>query len=173
MNRIIHIFMILATIGLVGCRKEIGGTNVRIKDPVRHYIPVLQGDDLQMIWRLYNDGPNPLVISDIQPACSAIQLISERPSLIPVGDSAIMVFVYSSEENINLAKHTIRIFGNILPYGVAEMAFDVSVVRPTPNHTDFEERLLKRLHETDMQQLKKRRNDYWTDDQQWHEYYEY
>lgn len=173
MKRIYIILLLLPAFLCISCRKEIGGTNVRIKDPVRHYIPLLQGDDLQMIWRLYNDGPNPLIISDIQPACSAIRLISEQPSLIPVGDSAIMVFVYSSEENINLAKHTIRVFGNIMPDGVAEMAFDVSVVRPTPNHSDFEERLLKQLHQPDSQHPQTRRNDYRTDDLQTHEYYEY
>lgn len=173
MKRILYIVMILMAVFFWSCRKEIGGTNVRIKDPVRHYIPLLQGDELQMIWKLYNDGPNPLIISDIQPACSAIKLISEKPSLIPKGDSAIMVFVYSSEENINLARHTIRVFGNILPDGMAEMKFDVTVVRPTPNHTDFEERLLKRLHEPAALQSSTRRNDYRTDDMQTHEYYEY
>ncbi len=173
MKQIYLVMIGVTAVIITGCRKEIGGTNVRIKDPVRHYIPVLQGDELQMIWRLYNDGPNPLIISDIQPPCSAIRLVSEQPSLIPVGDSAIMVFIYSSEENINLAKHTIRIFGNINPKGVAEMSFDVSVVRPTPNHTDFEERLLKRLHQTNPLQSKTRKNDYRTDDMQTHEYFEY
>lgn len=175
MKHVQHYILILiaAVAVLSSCRKEVGGTHVTVKDPVRHYIPLLQGDELQMIWRLYNEGPNPLIISDIQPACSAIRLVSEQPSLIPVGDSAIMVFVYSSEENINLAQHTIRVFGNILPDGVTEMYFDVSVVRPTPNHTDFEERLLKRLHQQNPLHSKSRRNDYTTDEQEYHEYFEY
>ena len=172
-KRIWIVGLVLTAMLFVGCRKEIGGTNVRIKDPVRHYIPILQGDELQMMWRLYNDGPNPLIISDIQPACSAIRLISEKPSLVPQGDSALMVFVFRSDENINLAQHTIRVFGNILPNGVAEMQFDVSVVRPTPNHTDFEERLLKKLNEPHLYQNNTRRNNYTTDSLVMHQYYEY
>ena len=171
-GRINIIGILLLAVFLAGCRKEIGPTNVRVKDPVRHYIPILQGDELQMMWRLYNDGPNPLIISDIQPACSSISLISEQPSLVPVGDSALMVFVFRSDENINLAKHTIRVFGNIVPDGVAEMQFDVSVVRPTPNHTDFEERLLKKLNEPAMFQGNTRRNNYTTDTIT-HRYFEY
>ena len=68
--------LVVAATLFTGCRKEIGATNVRLKDPVRHYIPILQGDDLQMLWWLYNDGPNPLIITDIQPACSAISMAS-------------------------------------------------------------------------------------------------
>lgn len=170
-NSYIIAIMLLAVL-FTGCRKEIGPTNVRVKDPVRHYIPILQGDELQMMWRLYNDGPNPLIISDIQPACSTIRLASEQPSLVPVGDSALMVFVFRSDENINMAKHTIRIFGNIVPDGVVEMQFDVSVVRPTPNHSDFEERLLKKLNEPAMFQGNTRRNNYTTDTTT-HRYFEY
>ncbi|MBO4454507.1 MAG: hypothetical protein J5761_05575 [Paludibacteraceae bacterium] len=171
--RILSVILVLAAMVMVGCRKEVGGTNVRVKDPVRHYIPILQGDELQMLWWLYNDGPNPLIVTSIQPACSAISLVSERPSLVPVGDSALMVFVFQSDENINLATHKIRIFGNIIPKGVTEMQFSVSVVRPTPNHSDFEERLLKRLHEPQFfENNKTRRNDY-TTDSILHHYYEY
>lgn len=163
MKRFLPYYLIILTFLFAACRKEIGGTNVRVKDPVRHYLPILQGDELQMMWWIYNDGPNPLIITDVLPACSAIQLTSTNPSLLPVGDSALMVFVFHSDENINLAKHTIRIFGNILPKGVAEMQFDVSVVRPTPNHTDFEERLLKKVHDPRLFPTNTRRNNYTTD----------
>lgn len=145
------------------CRKEVGPTYVHVGDSVRHYLPIIQGDELRMLWKVYNDGPNPLIISDVQPACSAIRLTTEMPTLIPVGDSAVMIFAFNTAENINYTEHTIRVFGNIEPTGEAEMHFDVTIVPPSMLQVDFEERLLRKLTEEDVASGKTRKNLYYTD----------
>ena len=136
---LIYIFLILNSSFFVACRKVVGPTNVRINDPDRHYLPILQGDILRMYWTLYNDGPQPLVITQVQPACSAITLDSEMPDVIINGDSLIMIFDFDTEKNVNMSDHTIRLFGNIYPDGVTELHFDINVVRPSPDNSDYEE----------------------------------
>ena len=59
------IVCMVAVMPLTGCRKVVGPTQVRVVDPVRHYLPILQGDILRMYWTICNDGPEPLVISEI------------------------------------------------------------------------------------------------------------
>lgn len=123
----------------LGCRKIVGPTRVYVVDPVRHYLPILQGDILRMYWTIQNGGPEPLVIDEIQPSCSAITLHSQYPDVIIKGDSCILVFDFDTDKNILLTHHIIRIFGNIDPTGVIEMEFDVNIVRHTPDQSDFEE----------------------------------
>ena len=119
-----------------GCRKLVGPTKVRIVDNGRHYVPILQGDILRMYWSLHNEGPEPLVIDEVQPACSAIRLMSELPDVVIPGDSIVMIFDFDTDKNTNLATHYIRVFGNIKPSGVAEMLFDVNIVRGTLDLSD-------------------------------------
>ncbi len=128
----------------VGCRKLVGPTRVRVIDNGRHYVPILQGDVLRMFWTIHNDGPEPLVIEEIQPSCSAIKLISALPDVVINGDSVVLIFDFDTDKNTNLATHTIRIFGNIIPAGETEMRFDVNIVRPTVDMADYEERYFSR-----------------------------
>ena len=118
---------------------------MRIEDPVRHYLPVIQGDELRMYWKIYNDGPNTLILTDVLPSCSAVKLAADYPRLVQVGDSAVLEFRYLSDENINLAEHAIRLYGNMLPKGEAKMLFDVTVVPSSQRRADFEEQLLHRI----------------------------
>lgn len=168
MNNIIRHtkFLLLFSLLLIsfGCRKVVGPTNIRIEDPDRHYLPILQGDILRMYWTLYNDGPEPLVISQIQPACSAISLDSKIPDIIISGDSLVMIFDFDTEKNVNMANHTIRLFGNIFPTGVTELTFDVNVVRPSVDNSDFEEHFFAPGIADDVKNGKHVRiNNYYTD----------
>ena len=44
------------------CKKILGPTKVEIEDSVRHYLPVVLGDDVRMIWVIKNVGNENLVI---------------------------------------------------------------------------------------------------------------
>ena len=127
-----------------GCRKLVGPTHVSVVDNCRHYVPMLQGDILRMYWTLLNEGPEPFVIEEVQPSCSAITLMSELPDVVIPGDSVVMIFDFDTDKNINMTKHYIRVFGNIDPDGVAEMVYDVNIVRGTLENIDYEERFFNR-----------------------------
>ena len=138
-----------------GCRKLVGPTNVTVIDNNRHYVPILQGEILRMVWLVRNDGPHPLVIEQVQPACSAITLVSTVPDVIIPGDSIVMIFDFDTDKNINLTEHCIRLFGNIEPEGCAEMVFDVNIVRGTIENLDYEERFFARNEASGMRGDKK------------------
>lgn len=144
-----------------GCRKLVGPTKVTVVDNDRHYVPILQGEILRMYWTLRNDGEEPFVIEDVQPACSAIKLVSDPPAVVVQGDSAVMIFDFDTEKNVNMTSHIIRIYGNAIPDGKVELLFDVNVVRGTLGKTDYEERFFSRYEGDGSQQGKKiRRNAY-------------
>ena len=133
-----------------GCRKLVGPTNVEVVDNGRHYVPILQSDVLRMFWTIRNHGPEPLVIEEVQPSCSAIELVSSVPDVIIAGDSVVMIFDFDTDKNINMAKHYIRVYGNILPNGEAEMWFDINIVRHTVDRSDFEEHYFDRTSPQDV-----------------------
>lgn len=139
-----YVSKIVLTLGLLlalcGCYKQVGPTHLYVQDPVRHYLPIVQGNKLKLEWKLRNDGPYPLVIEDIQPACMAIELVSEVPHVIAAGDSLYIIYEFNTDYTIGFAQHYIRIFGNIVPDGHKTLSFDVHVVRPALDHSDTEEK---------------------------------
>ena len=124
---------------LVGCRKVVGPTDIHVQDPMRHYFPVIMGHDVQQNWLLFNDGNSPLVISAIQPDCSDIEFAVAPPKTLLPGDSIMLCTTYHAGKIIGHATHNIRIFGNINPDGVYTMTFDIHIIRPSVDHSDYEE----------------------------------
>ena len=133
------IIFALPTILFISCTKIVGLTKVEITDSVRHYLPVVLGDDVNMVWVIKNVGQEPLVIKDIQPSNGSIEFASIESALIPPGDEERILTIFHSAKNVGYAEHLIRIFGNIEPDGVAVMKFDINIVRPTLDRTDYEE----------------------------------
>lgn len=129
----------LFTLFFTSCTKVLGPTKVEIEDSVRHYLPVVLGDDVRMVWVIKNVGNESLVIKDIQPSNGSIEFKSLETSLIPPGGEEKIYVVFHSSKNVGYAEHKIRVFGNIEPDGVAEMRFDIHIVRPTLDRTDYEE----------------------------------
>lgn len=129
----------LPIILLTSCTKVIGPTKVEIIDSVRHYLPVVLGDDVNMLWVIKNVGDQTLVIKDIQPSNGSIELASIEYGLIPPGEEERILTIFHSAKNVGFAEHKIRIFGNIEPDGVAMVRFDINIVRPTLDRTDYEE----------------------------------
>lgn len=120
-------------------RKELKPTVMCIKDSIRHYYPVVLGDELSITCQIANDGKEPLAITDIQPSNFSISLTSPMPSIIPPGSKEYVNFVFHTEKNVGFAEHEIRFFGNIIPNGVATLTFDTHIVRPTIDQSDYEE----------------------------------
>jgi outer membrane protein OmpA-like peptidoglycan-associated protein len=129
----------LPAVFFTSCTKILGPTKVEIEDSVRHYLPVVLGDDVRMVWVIKNVGNENLIIKDIQPSNGSIEFKSIESTLIPPGSEEKVYLVFHSSKNVGYAEHKIRIFGNIEPDGVAEMKFDIHIVRPTLDRTDYEE----------------------------------
>lgn len=121
------------------CKHTVLPTSVTVKDSLRHYYPVIQHDELKLDYEITNNGTETLVITDVLPSCSAITIADKVPEIIPPGKSDRLHFIYHSEMNLGYVSHAIRIYGNILPEGVCELEFDVHVVRPTLDRSDYEE----------------------------------
>ena len=123
MNKSIFYILLLTALPLcfTGCRKEVRPTSMTIKDSVRHYYPIKQGQQLDIMFTITNTGDAPLIISEMQPSCGCIILDK------------------SSHIIIREVVHRIRIFGNMLPNGKAELKFDVNVVPDADYTRDYEE----------------------------------
>lgn len=139
----ILILILAATLTTVSCdkmlHKELKPTAIGVKDSIRHYYPVVLGDELTITCELSNKGTEPLAITDIQPSNFSIALTSPMPSVIPPGGVEEVSFVFHTEKNVGFTEHTIRFFGNIIPDGVASLTFDTHIVRPTVDRFDYEE----------------------------------
>ena len=136
MKRIL--LLLVALLSLVGCSRKVQYTTVEIKDPVRHYYPILQGQELSVMIRLQNLGKVPLVIRDIQPSCGCIILESDHEMVVPPERSMTVTLKYDSRKNVGKVEHAIRFWGNISPAGMAELRFDVNVVPDANTHRDYE-----------------------------------
>lgn len=136
---------VIAVLALA-CHKRVGPTTLHIVDPVRHYYPLVQGEDLRMSYLIINTGRYPFIIQDVQPASLSIELLQAAPHLIPSGDSLYLNFVYHTDRNIGYVEHKVRIFGNVnllndsATVGEAILSFDTHIIRPTLDQSDYEER---------------------------------
>lgn len=130
---------LVSAASLTSCRKTVMPTSVAIEDSVRHYPATILGQDLTMEYVVRNTGSDMLVITDVQPAVPTIVPDKDNPTMIPPGKEARLKFTFHTDKNIGLARHVIRIFGNILPHGEAQIIFDTHVVRPSTDLMDYEE----------------------------------
>lgn len=143
------IIMLCAMLSLGSCSKKVEMTRIIVEDSIRHYYPLVQGTDLVMQWRIANVGETPLVITDIQPSCGCLIKDSEDNNVIPPGKESLLKFTFHSEKNSGYVKHTIRLFGNIMPEGMACLVFDLHVVPHALSSPDYEE-LHKKREEFDI-----------------------
>lgn len=145
-HNIVFVIVCVIVFAFTACHKRVGPTSLRVVDPVRHYFPLVQGEEMRMNWIIVNTGKLPFIITDIQPATLSIELAQEAPKVIPVGDSLHLSMIYHTDFNIGYSEHIIRIFGNVdnvndsTTDGVVLLTFDTHIVRPSLGHSDYEER---------------------------------
>ncbi len=141
MNKsIFYIILLIAfPFYFTGCRK--GSTSYQHDDKrfVRHYYPIKQGQQLELMFTITNTGDAPLIISEIQPSCGCIILDKSSHIIIPEDGIRQFKATYNSIKNVGEVVHRIRIFGNMLPHGKAELKFDVNVVPDADYTRDYEE----------------------------------
>ena len=137
------LIVVLST--LTSCHKNIKPTAIQIEDSIRHYPATILGQKLVMLYEVRNLGPEMLVLTDVQPAVPTIEVDEWNVEMIPPGETALLKFTFHSDKNIGLARHIIRVYGNIYPNGVANIIFDTNIVRPSYDLSDYEEYYEKKL----------------------------
>ena len=75
----------------------------------------------------------------MQPSCGCIILDKSSHIIIPEDGIRQFKATYNSIKNVGEVVHRIRIFGNMLPNGKAELKFDVNVVPDADYTRDYEE----------------------------------
>lgn len=136
---IIAVMATVLTGTLTSCKKSVSMTSITVQDSIRHYYPLVQGTDLTMVWHVTNTGNSPLVITDVQPSCGCIELEKEQEYIVIPGKGIHLTFIFHSSKNCGYVKHTIRLFGNIKPSGMASLIFDTNVVPPADFIPDYEQ----------------------------------
>ncbi|WP_418437467.1 DUF1573 domain-containing protein, partial [Bacteroides sp.] len=102
MNKSIFYILLLTALPLyfTGCRKEVRPTSMTIKDSVRHYYPIKQGQQLDIMFTITNTGDAPLIISEMQPSCGCIILDKSSHIIIPEDGIRQFKATYNSIKNV-------------------------------------------------------------------------
>lgn len=135
----IAVLPLLAIIAFSSCKSEVGYTSIHIEDSIRHYYPILRGQELKIALKIDNTGDHPLVIRDIQTSCGCVTTDFTGRTIVPPGRYMYVTIVYDSNKNSGYAKHTVRFWGNMEPDGFAIMRFDVNIVPDANYHYDYEQ----------------------------------
>ncbi len=134
---------------LTSCHKRLQPTAIQVEDSLRQYPTIVLGEDLTLTYKVRNIGSEVLQITDVQPSCPVIEPSPNNINSIPPGEEATMKFIFHSGKGIGLARHSIRLFGNIFPKGVAELIFETHVVRPSIDWSDYEEYYQKNIESSE------------------------
>lgn len=134
----IGMVMVAALAATSSCEKRMLPTALTVVDSVRHYYPIVAGEKLNFSFVLRNIGDSPLLLDDVQPSCGCI-MGKLNANIIPPHDTLTLSFTFDSSKNVGYVRHAIRIYGNILPRGMATLVFDVNVVPPSDHDPDYEE----------------------------------
>lgn len=124
----------------ISCSGRVEPTTVEIEDPIRHYYPILEGEELWIEYEIRNTGKNALVINEIQTSCGCV-VHDAAKRITPPGRSARLTFRYDSSKNRGLVRHQIWLYGNFGTQSVMLLEFDVPVIPPSDHGSDYEESL--------------------------------
>jgi hypothetical protein len=133
----LKLLMILAV--FVSCNFEEKLVNVVIVDPVRHYYPIVQGQELKIVVELENKSDYPFKITDILTSCGCVVLKKGTFNVIPAQSKGFVELTYNSNKNIGLVNHFIYIYGNLNKKNKLVADFDVHVVPDALYTPDYEE----------------------------------
>ena len=123
----------------ISCNYKENLVDVEIVDPVRHYYPITQGQELNIIMELENKGDSPFKITDILTSCGCVVVKKGAFEVIPARSTGYIELIYNSNKNIGLVNHFIYIYGNLNKVDKIEANFDVHVVPDALYTPDYEE----------------------------------
>ncbi|MFK7049309.1 MULTISPECIES: DUF1573 domain-containing protein [Flavobacterium] len=163
-----NLIAILPLLFFISCEKEGQSTTIEVKDPQRHYFPVVQGEKLHIVFPVKNTGKNLLEIKEIQTSCGCIIADDSNIKNIVPQSTGYLHFEYDTNKNTGYVQHQIYIYGNFIPNNKIELNFDTHVVPSSLHSKDYEE-LYKEIQESspDIDKLNyglERQKNYYTGD---------
>jgi len=139
--------LLMISMVLNSCDFEEKLVDVKIVDPVRHYYPIVQGQELNIIIELANESDSPFKITDILTSCGCVMVKDGTFDIIPAQSTGYLELTYNSNKNIGLVNHFIYIYGNLNKADKLEANFDVHVVPDALYTPDYEELYRKEVQE--------------------------
>lgn len=140
MRRFRYIFVCsLFLTALTGCNKQLMPAEVEVIDPIRHYYPVVQGEQLDINYEIENISDEPLVIQEIQTTCGCLIPADELPIVVLPNKSSRVHLTYDSSKNTGMVQHYVWLYGNFTDSTYRELSFDTNVVPPADYTRDYEE----------------------------------
>lgn len=134
---ILSVFALLLL--LTSCEKKLVPVDVEIKDPIRHYSPVIQGENLGVTYEIENKSDEPLFIQEVQTSCGCIIPRNDLPIVILPHKTGFLRLTYNSIKNTGFVEHYVWMYGNFADSIYREMRFDTNVV-PNADYTrDYEQ----------------------------------
>ncbi len=136
--RAICLLMILALLP-IGCEKQLGPAEIIVIDPVRHYYPVVQGENLGIQYEFENISDTPLFIQEVQTTCGCLVSRDQLPIVILPHKRGYLRLLFNSIKNNGYVEHFIYCYGNFKDTTMIELRFDTNVVPKTANYQDYEQ----------------------------------
>ena len=124
---------------IISCDYKEELVDVKIVDPVRHYYPIVQGQELNIIVELENTSDYPFKISDVLTSCGCVIVKKGALEVVPAQSTGYIELTYNSNKNIGLVNHFIYVYGNLNKKDKLEANFDVHVVPDALYTPDYEE----------------------------------
>ncbi|WP_432670160.1 DUF1573 domain-containing protein [Flavobacterium sp. SM2513] len=143
--RLLKLLTVFALI--VSCEYKEELVDVKIVDPVRHYYPITQGQELNIIVKLENTSDYPFKITDILTSCGCVIVKKGALEVVPAQSTGYIELTYNSNKNIGLVNHFIYVYGNLNKMDKLEANFDVHVVPDALYTPDYEELYQKEISE--------------------------
>lgn len=132
-------FLILILFTVSACGIKDKKTTLEITDPDRHYYPILQGQELDIVYQIENTGSHPLFITDIHTSCGCILVDETSSRVLAAGSKGLIRIKYDSKKNIGYAKHYVTIYANLESRERCEATFDLNIVPDALHTKDYEE----------------------------------
>ena len=135
---ILPVFVLATTLLFIACEKKLRPADVEITDPVRHYYPIVQGEQLKVNYEIENNSDEPLFIQEIQTTCGCLVPHGELPIVVLPGKRNSVRLIYNSIKNTGMVEHYVWLYGNFTDSNYRELRFDTNVVPPADYTRDYE-----------------------------------
>ena len=123
---------------LVGCEKQLKPVDATFADPIRHYYPVIQGEQLSISFEIENNSDEPLFIQEVQTTCGCIVPTDDLPIVVLPGRRNALRLKYNSAKNSGYVEHFVWCYGNFVDSNYRRLQFDTNVVPPADFTRDYE-----------------------------------
>ena len=137
-RKISLVVLALPLMVFVGCQKKLELVDADFKDPIRHYYPVVQGEQLRIFYEVDNPSEHPLFIREVQTTCGCIVPKDDLPIVVLPGKRNSIRLEFNSIKNTGHVEHYVWVYGNFVDSNYRELRFDTNVVPPADYTRDYE-----------------------------------